>query len=67
MRFDRVLVIEDGCLIEDGEPHRLANVPDSRYRSFLDSEKEVRKGLWEGPEWRHLWMEDGHLSERRNS
>lgn len=66
MQFDRVLVIENGFLIEDDEPHRLANVLDSRYRAFLDSEKEVRMGLWEGPEWKRLWMEDGRLTEKRN-
>ena len=60
MTFPRVLVIEDGRIIEDAPPQQLASQPDSRYRSLLESEEEVRKMLWESTEWRRLVMEDGH-------
>lgn len=60
LTFPRVLVIEDGRIIEDATPQRLASQPDSRYRSLLESEEDVRKMLWESTEWRRLVMEDGH-------
>ena len=37
--FDRVLVVDDGRIVEDGHPERLAAAP-SRYRELLDAERE---------------------------
>lgn len=58
--FDRVLVIEDGCIVEDGTPATLA-ARASRYRQLLDAEELVQKQLWHGTQWRHLRMHDGRL------
>jgi ATP-binding cassette subfamily B protein len=59
--FDRVLVIENGRLIEDGIPKDLASQQDSRYRAFLEAEDEVRIKIWESADWRRLILEDGAL------
>jgi ATP-binding cassette subfamily B protein len=59
--FDRVLVIENGRLIEDENPTQLAAQPDSRYRAFLDAEDEVRRKIWESADWRRLTLRDGTL------
>jgi ABC-type transport system involved in cytochrome bd biosynthesis fused ATPase/permease subunit len=61
--FPRVLVIEDGQILEDGEPAQLAEQPGSRYRSLLQAEEEVRKGLWQGADWRRMTIADGRLEE----
>jgi ATP-binding cassette subfamily B protein len=61
--FERVLVIENGRIVEDAAPPALAAQPNSRYRAMLDAEEEVRRGLWEGAAWRRLWMEAGELQE----
>jgi ABC-type bacteriocin/lantibiotic exporter with double-glycine peptidase domain len=61
--FARVLVIEDGRIVEDGPPARLAEQPKSRYASLLAAERDVRAGLWESPIWRRLRMERGRLTE----
>ena len=61
MPFDRILVIEDGRLIEDGVPKDLASQPDSRYRDFLDAEDEVRVKIWESADWRRLILQEGKL------
>ncbi len=61
--FPRVLVIEEGRIIEDGDPEVLAGNPDSRYRQLLDAEQAVRRGLWESAEWRRLVIDDGRLHE----
>ncbi|MDY0967332.1 MULTISPECIES: cysteine peptidase family C39 domain-containing protein [unclassified Sphingomonas] len=61
--FDRVLVIEDGRLVEDGAPAVLAAAP-SRYRDLLDAEAAVQDALREGTAWRQLTMVDGLVVER---
>jgi ABC-type transport system involved in cytochrome bd biosynthesis fused ATPase/permease subunit len=61
LSFPRVLVVEAGRVVEDGAPHTLAQRDDSRYRSLLLAESEVREGLWSNPLWRHLRLENGQL------
>ena len=61
--FERVLVMENGRIVEDDTPAELAARPGSRYRAMLDAEQEVRRGLWQGAEWRRLWIEEGVLKE----
>jgi ATP-binding cassette subfamily B protein len=63
LAFSRVLVIEEGKIMEDGNPQDLAARDGTRYRALLDAEEEVREGLWQSAEWRRLWIEDGRLKE----
>jgi len=65
LTFNRVLVIEDGQLAEDDRPENLMENPDSRYRSLMESDEAVRKGLWESTDWRRLWLEHGELTEKK--
>lgn len=58
--FDRVLVIEDGRIIEDGTPTALA-AGATRYRDLLQAETRVKKTLWNGAHWRRLSLADGQL------
>lgn len=62
--FDRVVVVEAGRLVEEGEPRELAAVEGSRYGALLGAEDELRRGVWTGGEWRRLWLESGALRER---
>ncbi|HKW98362.1 MAG TPA: ATP-binding cassette domain-containing protein [Bryobacteraceae bacterium] len=64
MAFGRVLVIEQGHIVEDGVPAKLAQNPASRYRALLDAEQAVVRGLWSDKEWRRLWLESGELVEQ---
>jgi ABC-type multidrug transport system fused ATPase/permease subunit len=61
--FDRVLVIEDGRIIEDNTPAALAADPSARYRQLLDAETMVRRALWASTEWRRLQVEHGEVRE----
>jgi ATP-binding cassette subfamily B protein len=61
--FDRVLVIEDRRLVEDGPPAELAERKDSSYRRLLLAEREVRAQLWADPGWRRLRVEAGRVTE----
>jgi ABC-type bacteriocin/lantibiotic exporter with double-glycine peptidase domain len=60
--FDRVLVLEGGRILEDGQPMELATQPESLYRRLLEAEILTRQELWEAPFWRRLTMEDGRLT-----
>lgn len=61
--FDRVLVVEQGQVVEDAPPAHLAAQADSRYRQLLEAEHTVRQGLWQSAAWRRLWLRDGALTE----
>ncbi len=65
--FDRVLVIEQGRIIEDGAPSMLERRCDSRYRALLDAETTVERELWSARSWRRLRMVDGALHENTES
>lgn len=58
--FDRVLVIEDGRIVEDGPPDHL-RAGETRYAALLAAEQAVRRRLWDNPLWRRLRLLDGRL------
>ncbi|MEO7271053.1 MAG: cysteine peptidase family C39 domain-containing protein [Vicinamibacterales bacterium] len=60
--FDRVLVVDDGAIVEDGNPALLA-ASDSRFRRMLDREQDVRTRLWASPVWRTVDVVDGRVVE----
>ena len=60
--FDRVIVIMDGRIVEDGVPSVLAACPDSRYRAMLDAEAGLHQRLWSDPAWRTIRLADGRLT-----
>jgi ABC-type bacteriocin/lantibiotic exporter with double-glycine peptidase domain len=62
--FERVLVIENGQVIEDEVPSTLLAQLDSRYRALLEAEEVVTKGFWASAAWRRLWLENGQLIEK---
>lgn len=64
LSFPRVLVIENGNLVEDGAPGELAAMPGSRYRSMLDAESAIREGIWSHPSWRRVRLENGVAEEQ---
>ncbi len=62
--FQRVLVIENGHVIEDAVPGELVEQLGSRYADLLKAEERVRTGMWASTDWRHLHMENGELTEK---
>jgi ATP-binding cassette subfamily B protein len=61
--FDRVLVIEDGRIIEDDAPSALL-AGASRYRALLQAEHQVRCKLWQDPRWRRIEIAEGVAMEQ---
>jgi len=58
--FERVLVVEDGHIIEDGNPTDLA-AGRTRYRALLDAEAALGETMWEGDFWRRMTLSDRRL------
>ncbi len=61
LEFERVWLIQDGCLLEDEHPKNLAAQPDSAYARLLNQEKSVRKLIWGSADWIRLRLEKGRL------
>ncbi len=68
--FDRVLVVDAGCIVEDGTPAELAARPGSCYAQMLAEEARLRSRLWRtdpatgaggADGWRHLRVEQGRV------
>ena len=62
--FERVLVVDEGRIVEDGPAVELAAQTGSRYRALLDAEEAVRTGLWASDEWRRLRVDGGKVIEQ---
>jgi ABC-type bacteriocin/lantibiotic exporter with double-glycine peptidase domain len=60
--FDRLVVLEEGSLVEDGVPAILAGRHGSRYRAMLDAEERAGAALG-GAGWRRLHLAAGRLRE----
>ncbi len=63
LSFERVLLIEDGTIAEDGCPASLAANPASRYRALLDAELALQKTMWSSVGWRRLHLDYATLTE----
>ncbi len=65
-QFDRVMVIEDGEMIEFGEPQTLMQQADSRYRELLIAERHADIQLWQGQSWSHYSLQGGRLRSKES-
>jgi ATP-binding cassette subfamily B protein len=60
--FPRVLVMEEGRVVEDGRPEELSQT-DSRYRALLEAEVQVRSEFWGDRGFRRIRVDDGAVRE----
>jgi ATP-binding cassette subfamily B protein len=63
LTFNRVLVVHEGLVVEDGEPAALALRAESRYHAMIRAEERVRAEYWEHGRWRRLTLDHGELHE----
>ncbi len=61
--FHRVLVMENGRIVEDGDPRELAGNEESRYAQFLAAERQIRNGMWGADLWRRIRIHSGQALE----
>jgi ATP-binding cassette subfamily B protein len=64
LAFSRVLVVEDGKIVEDGAPRELLQAEDSHYRAMYESDAAVRSRFMSSEFWRRLLLSNGRLIER---
>jgi ATP-binding cassette subfamily B protein len=62
LSFERVLVVEDGRIVEDGVPAMLA-ASTSRFAAMLHAERDLLERSWGGERWRTLRVTDGTIQE----
>jgi ABC-type bacteriocin/lantibiotic exporter with double-glycine peptidase domain len=65
--LDRVLLMENGAIVEDGVPAELIRQPESRYRAVVNEEAELKRRWFRSAEWRRLDMQDGVLTDANTS
>jgi ATP-binding cassette subfamily B protein len=65
-QFDRVLVVHDGRVVEDGRPADLAAGP-TRFAALARAQAVMRERLWVGPGWRRVRLHDGRLIDERTA
>jgi ABC-type bacteriocin/lantibiotic exporter with double-glycine peptidase domain len=63
LAFERVLVLDGGRIVEDGEPRALANDPASAYAALLAAERAVQTTIWGDGSWRRWRLDDGEITE----
>jgi ATP-binding cassette subfamily B protein len=63
LSFERVIVLEEGRIVEDGTPSVLCTQPESRYAALLAAERAVHADLWSAGRWRRWRMRDGSITE----
>jgi ABC-type bacteriocin/lantibiotic exporter with double-glycine peptidase domain len=54
LAFERVLVMEDGRIVEDGHGRR--------FQAMLQAERAIRDEFWDSEEWRRLRLDNGQLT-----
>ena len=60
--FDRVLVVEGGRIVADGQPLKLESEFGGPYRRLLEAERRVRTEIWGAPDWERWTLSRGTLS-----
>lgn len=63
LTFERVLVVDDGTIAEDGAPRTLA-ASDSRFAGLLAAERSLETKTRFDNRWRRLRVSDGRVEER---
>jgi ATP-binding cassette subfamily B protein len=65
--FDRVVVLERGRVVEEGEPLVLAQMPSSRFRRLLQTQEMVSARLTSGGDWRRIRLEAGRIVQEHGT
>jgi len=66
--FDRVLVIQDGCIVEDNTPQQLLEQKNSKYSELLNLELKLQRECWSQDNlWRRLTLANGKIVDTGTS
>jgi ATP-binding cassette subfamily B protein len=64
--FDRVLVLERGRIVEDGDPDALARKPSSRFAALLEAHHRVAARFDTTDGWRRVRLERGRIIDEHS-
>lgn len=64
--FDRVLVLDNGRLVEDGGPQALLR-QNGAYRALVEGERDLSGLIWRNESWDRWQLSDGKLARGRAS
>jgi ABC-type multidrug transport system fused ATPase/permease subunit len=59
--FERVIVVERGRIVEDGNPQTLAHTASSRFRRLLQAQDAMQARFAAGGEWRRVRLDAGRV------
>lgn len=59
--FDRVLVIAQGQVVEDGSPAALLADPQSHYHALHQAEAQLHAQAWADARWQKVRLVDGRV------
>lgn len=60
LEMDRVIVVEDGVVAEDGSPEELL-AAEGAYHALFHADRSALDEVWGRPEWRRYALDDGRL------
>jgi len=63
VNFDRVIVMDNGKIIEDAAPKDLLSKEHSRYRAIIQNEQNIHQLFEKKVKWKKWWIENGKLVE----
>ena len=61
--FERVLVVDNGHVVENGAPSDLLRWPGSRYEQLLAADRVASAQIWSTAAWRRIYLERGQIFE----
>ncbi len=64
LEFDRVIVLKEGRIVQDGSPGALVDSGEGPFFGMLEAQKFAQEQLFEGPSWRRLSLDERGLSEK---
>lgn len=67
LTFPRVLVVEEGRIIEDADPSERLSRPGSRFAALLAAEDNARRSVFASSSWRRLRFANGTLEQSEAS
>jgi ATP-binding cassette subfamily B protein len=63
VEFERVLVVDNGHIVQNGAPSQLLQQSGSRYEQLLRADQVVHQQVWSKAAWRRIRLERGQISE----
>ena len=61
--FDYVVVVEGGCIVEQGPPASLLSLAHGHYTRMIEAEQQLNAGLWHPRHWRRIKIQAGRIVE----